>query len=137
MKRFYLLILITVLVIALVVISVVFKKEEKNDDKTLKIAVQTNGGVPYKWEYEIEDESIIKYVKTKEIENDNKDGKVGAKVVLEFHFKGLKKGSTTIKLKYVSITDNTVAEENVYKATVDKDLKIEVAAMDTNAYDKE
>lgn len=37
------------------------------DSKELALTYKTNGEVPYKWEYKIEDESIVEFVKTKDI----------------------------------------------------------------------
>lgn len=121
MKREKLLILIISLIIistATLVLFIYFKK----DSKTLEIKVQTNGGVPYKWEYEIADNTIVKYLKKDTLKKDEtKDGGI---VYINFVFKGLKEGKTTIKLKYVNIIDESIEKETIYNIKVDKNRNI-------------
>ena len=92
--------------------------------KTLELTYKTNGGVPYEWKYEIKDESIVKFVKSYEVENKNKDGMVGAPISTNYVFKGLKEGKTTITFKYVSITDGTVDKKETVTIKVDKNKNI-------------
>ena len=42
-----------------------------NEEKTLELTYNTNGGVPYEWKYEIEDKNIVEFVKSYEVENNN------------------------------------------------------------------
>ena len=94
----------------------------KNEgSKTLELTYQTNGGVPYEWKYEIEDESIVKLVKQYSEAQDDLDG---GQVNEKFVFKGLKQGKTTIAFKYVSITDQTVEKEEKVTVRVDKNKNI-------------
>ena len=97
-------ILIGILVIFLIVISVaIIKFVSKNDgSKQLELTYDINAGIPFKWEVEVEDESIVKYVKNYVIEDENKGGLVGGKVSRNYVFKGLKKGTTTIVFKSLS-----------------------------------
>ena len=78
-----------------------------NEEKTLELTYNTNGGVPYEWKYEIEDKNIVEFVKSYEIENNN-NNMVGSPISINYVFKGLKKGTTTITFKYVNITDGTI-----------------------------
>ena len=55
-------IILTSLIAVLSVVSIILINLDENS-KTLEITVDTNGGVPYIWEYEIEDEQVVKYIK--------------------------------------------------------------------------
>ncbi len=92
--------------------------------KKLELVLETNGGVPYVWKYEIENKNIVKYVKSYEKENKNKNGMVGAPIKTAYVFKGLKKGTTKIIFKYTSIVDKSVVKKEVYTVKVDKNKKI-------------
>lgn len=92
--------------------------------KQLELTYYTNGGVPYKWEYQIEDESVVGFVESYEIDNKNKNGIVGAPISINYVFKGLKKGTTTITFKYVNITDGTIEKEEKHNIKVDKNKNI-------------
>ena len=107
---------ILVLVITILVLN--------SSSKTLEHTYTTNGGVPYYWEYEIEDKSIVEFVKDYVVEDKNKGGLVGAPISTNYVFKGLKKGKTKITFKYVSVVDGTVAKEEVTKVLVDKNKNI-------------
>ena len=96
--------------------------------KTLELTYNTNGGVPYEWKYEIKDESIVKFVKSYEVENKNKNGMVGAPISINYVFKGLKEGKTTITFKYVSITDDSIDKEETVTVKVDKNKNISLQA---------
>lgn len=93
-------------------------------NKNLEIVVKTNGGVPFKWEYEIEDTSIVKFVEMKEVENKNTNGMVGAEIQYKYVFKGLKEGTTNIVFRYVDIRDGAISQEEVHNIKVDKNLKV-------------
>ena len=94
-------IIVSLLLLVIIVIGVkIFK-----DDSALELTYETNGGVPFKWEYQIEDESIVEYVKLYVVKDENKNGKVGAPIYTNYVFKGLKKGTTTITFRYVNIID--------------------------------
>lgn len=110
-----------ILIIGLMVIACSRKKEF--DDRAV-IELSTNGGVPYSWEYTIEDENIVKL--------DDKDSKeknsttAGGPVKLMYYFKGIKEGNTTITFNYKNITNDTIDETKVYSVIVDKKLKIKI-----------
>ena len=97
-----------------------------NEEKTLELTYNTNGGVPYEWKYEIEDKNIVEFVKSYEIENNN--NMVGAPISTNYVFKGLKKGTTTITFKYVNIIDGTIEKEEKLNIKVDKNKNISLVA---------
>ena len=93
-------------------------------EKNIEIILMTNGGVPYKWEYEIEDDSIVSY---DHMDSVNKDpGTAGGRVEQHYYFKGLKEGSTTIQFQYKNFTNDTIDQEKTYHIVVDSDLNITI-----------
>lgn len=99
-----------------------------DEGKTLEITVTTNGGVPYSWQYEIEDEEIVKFVKKYTIEGDASLD--GGPVSINFVFEGLKEGKTIVKLKYVNVKDNSIEKEKVYSVKVDKLKNISLSVIE-------
>ncbi|MCI9434544.1 MAG: protease inhibitor I42 family protein [Bacilli bacterium] len=99
-----------------------------DEGKTLEITVTTNGGVPYSWQYEIEDEEIVKFVKKYTIEGD--ESLDGGPVSINFVFEGLKEGKTIVKLKYVNVKDNSIEKEKVYSVKVDKLKNISLSVIE-------
>ena len=97
---------------------------KQKNPKELEIMKDISAGIPYKWEVEIEDKEIVEYVKSYVVQDDNTDGKVGAKIYTNYVFKGLKEGSTNIVFKFVNFTNNIVDSEDKYPVHVDKDLNI-------------
>ena len=108
-------ILLVVLSILIVVIHKTF-----NTSKKLELTYEINAGVPYKWEYEIEDPTIVKFYKKYELENENKNGLVGGKISTNYVFKGLRRGKTTITFKYIDIRTKKVEKEEKLNIRVDK-----------------
>ena len=104
-----------VLSILIVVIHKTF-----NTSKKLELTYEINAGVPYKWEYEIEDPTIVKFYKKYELENENKNGLVGGKISTNYVFKGLRRGKTTITFKYIDIRTKKVEKEEKLNIRVDK-----------------
>lgn len=98
-----------------------------NEEKTLELTYNTNGGVPCEWKYEIEDKNIVEFVKSYEVENNN-NNMVGSPISINYVFKGLKKGTTTITFKYVNITDGTIEKEEKLNIKVDKNKNISLVA---------
>ena len=96
--------------------------------KELELTYKTNGGVPYKWEYEIEDESIVEFVKTKDVTSESDKELTGGPVYINYIFKGLKEGKTTIIFKYINITDNSIEKEEKVEVKVDKYKNISLIA---------
>lgn len=119
------------LIIALVflmlgTVIIIFKVIPGEDKKKIELTYTINAGIPFKWEYEIEDEEIVKCVGTHVIRNDNKHGKVGGKIATNYVFKGFKEGTTNVTFKFVSITGEDRGNGTVERHTlkVDKDLNI-------------
>ena len=92
--------------------------------KTIELTYKTNGGVPYRWEFEIEDESIVKFVGTKDITPNEYKNLDGGPVYTNYIFEGLKKGKTTVTFRYISIVDNSIEEENTITLKVDENKNI-------------
>ena len=97
--------------------------------KKLELTYKTNGGVPYKWEYKIEDESIVEFVETKNITDKKYKKLVGGPVYINYIFKGLKEGKTTITFKYISIIDGSIEKEEKVTVKVDKYKNISLIAI--------
>ena len=120
-------IILSIIVVCIVVAIFCFLNcGEKN--KQLELTYTTNGGVPYKWEYEISDTSIVEFVKSYVIEDKN-DGMVGAPISTNYVFKGLKKGNTTIIFRYVSIIDGSIDKEEKINVKVDKNKNLSLVAL--------
>lgn len=100
-----------------------------NSSKVLELTYQTNGGVPYKWEYEIGDESIVQFVETKDITSEDDKELVGGPVYINYIFKGLKEGKTTITFKYVSVIDGSIEKEEKLNIKVDNHKNISLVAI--------
>lgn len=95
-----------------------------DSSKILELTYQTNGGTPYRWEYEIADKNIVKFVKSYELTNENNNQKVGAPIYTNYVFKGLKKGTTTITFKYISVIDGTIEKEEKINIKVNSNKNI-------------
>lgn len=115
--------------IAIIFLIIKFGGSSKdNNFKTLELAYKTNGGVPYEWQYEIENKDIVEFVKSYQVDNQNKNGLVGAPITINYVFKGLKEGTTTITFKYVNITNGEVdrEEKNIVKVDNGKNISLVV-----------
>lgn len=116
---------ICLIVIILVIVIVKIKILPEKSAKELKLTYKMSAGIPFKRVYEIEDESIVQFVKSYIVKNENTNGKVGAPIYTAYVFKGLKEGVTSITFKIISITDeNNVMSEEKNKVEVDKNLNI-------------
>lgn len=93
------------------------------------ITLNSNEGVPYTWEFAIEDETIarIKDITSKKISSNETTG--GEKEV-SYTFEGLKKGSTVVIFRYTNFTNNFVEKTKKYKITVDKNKNIDIIEID-------
>lgn len=116
-----------ILVAAIIIVACVLGKGTSGSKK-IEITRKTNGGVPYKWEYTIKDESIVKLEKTKDITSKEDKELAGGPVYINYIFKGLKKGKTTVTFKYVSIIDGSVEEEETFTLKVDSNKNISLVA---------
>lgn len=103
-----------------------------DDDKKGKVELvyKINAGIPFKWVYEIEDESIVKFEESYQIRNDNNDGRSGGAIETKYVFKGIKEGTTTITFKYISIDSKEVYE--VYKHVVKVDAYNNATIIENN-----
>ena len=115
---------IGIIFVAIVLVFGVVALKGKASSKELKLTYKTNGGVPYKWEYEIEDETIVKLVKTENATPEKDKHLDGGPVYINYTFKGLKEGETTITFRYVSIVDNSIDKEEKVTVKVDKNKNI-------------
>ena len=96
----------------------------KLNNKELELTYELNAGIPFKWEVEVEDDSIVEYVKSYVVRDDNKDAITGASVYTNYVFRGLKEGTTTITFKLVNFADNYISSEEKHKVKVDKEGNI-------------
>ena len=125
MKNRIIIFIISLIVVTISIFGVYFyNKSKKEVLKELEIKVKTNGGVPYTWEYEIEDTSVVELEKKDSYVEDRYKELDGGPVDVIFTFKGLKKGTTTIILRYKNFTNNIIDEEKKYKVKVDNNKNI-------------
>ena len=97
--------------------------------KELELTYKTNGGVPYKWAYEIEDNSIVEFVETKDITSEEDKALVGGPIYTNYIFRGLKEGKTIIIFRYINITDGSIEKEERVTVKVDRYKNISLNAM--------
>ena len=129
MKVKIIIIIIAVLLIGGLLIIKILNDQEKSH-KQLELTYEINAGIPFRWEFEIEDESIVEFKKSYVIRNDNKGGLVGGKIVTNYVFVGKKEGVTKVTFKYVNFTDdNYPTKEEVHKIKVDKDKNISLVGI--------
>lgn len=103
----------------------------KSKVKEFEIVQKTNGGVPYNWEYEIEDKDLVELVKIKnEVKNKNV---AGGRINKHYIFKALKKGKTTITFRYVGVSDEVI-EIKTYDINIDKNLKVTIKEHDKDTH---
>lgn len=96
-------------------------------NERLELTMKSNAGVPYKWIYEIEDESIVKFEKKYVVDEDR--NVKGGYISTNYVFKGLKKGKTKVTFKYVSILDEKDAskiEQFILKVDSNKNVSLVV-----------
>ena len=113
-------------IVAIVVVIMSIIKMSQMAPGSVKITLETNGGVPYKWSYEIDDDSVIEYVGVESKDLD--PGMDGGAVEETYSFKALKTGETDVVFEYKDITEDggDVMETKVYHMTVDDKLDISV-----------
>ena len=115
--------------IVLIIICIFAYILTNQNSKQLELTYKISAGIPYKWEYSIEDESVVGFVKSYVIKDENKGGKVGAPIYTNYVFKGLKKGTTTITFKFINITNDNVESEEQHKIKVDEYGNISLIAV--------
>lgn len=109
-----------IIILSVIILLLIINKKPKN----LELTYSINAGIPFKWEVEIEDETVAKLKKSYVTKNENKGAIVGGKVYTKYIFEGLKEGKTTITFKYVNITNEIPNKEEKYKIKVDKNKNI-------------
>ena len=119
---------IVIVVLAIVTSIAMILANQNKGKKEVEITMDINAGIPFKWEYKISDEKIVKFVKQYVKEDNNKDGMVGAKVSTNYVFEGLKEGKTQVIFSFVDITDGTISKQEIYTLKVDKNKNIEIVS---------
>lgn len=114
--------IISIIILFVTLYIIIYNKKPRTLDITYKI----NAGIPFKWEYSIEDESIVKLKKSYVTKNENKGAIVGAPIHTKYIFEGLKEGKTTITFKYVNVTKEMPNKEEKYYVKVDKNKNVEL-----------
>ena len=132
-KKIILILIIIVIILIFIIIKKRTTKEipiQKLKSNQVALTYKISAGIPFKWEHEIEDESILKFVNSYIIKDENTGSKVGAPVYTKYVFEGLKEGTTTLIFKYINFADNYLSKEEKYKVTVDKNLKTIITKME-------
>lgn len=109
-----------IIILSAIILLLIINKKPKN----LELTYSINAGIPFKWEVEIEDETVVKLKKSYVTKNENKGAIVGGKVYTKYIFEGLKEGKTAITFKYVNITNEMPPKEEKYNIKVDKNKNI-------------
>jgi len=102
------------------------KKETKNDSNLLDITYSMSSGIPFRWEYEIEDKTLCEFVRIDYEAEKTKEPICGGQVDSHYLFKGLKEGKTKIIFKLINFGDNYLSEINTYTIKVDENNIITV-----------
>lgn len=87
------------------------------------ILLETHANEVSEWQYKIGDKTIIKLDKKKrsgDIEGQTQEGLIKEKYI----FKGLKKGTTTIKFTFINTKNNSYGEVKKYRVLVDNNLNV-------------
>ena len=119
-----------IIIIGVIAVVIIMNIKKEDSSKQLELTYDINAGIPFKWDFEIEDPSIVEFKKSYVVSNENKGGLVGGKIVTNYVFVGKKEGVTKVTFKYVSITDEEyppLEEEHIIR--VDKDLNISLVAL--------
>ena len=114
--------IISILILFITVFIIIYNKKPKTLDITYKI----NAGIPFKWEFFIKDETVVKLKKSYITKNENKGAIVGAPIYTKYIFEGSKEGETTITFKYVNVTNEIPNKEEKYHVKVDKNKNVEL-----------
>ena len=93
---------------------------KKKKSKNLEIVYDINAGIPFRWEYEIEDNTICEFVESKSVGEKAKEPICGGKVEISYIFRGLKSGKTRINFKLINFADNYLSRIDEYNIKVDK-----------------
>lgn len=130
-KKIIIGIIVVVVIVLLILVLIGIKFVKESSSKELEITKEISAGIPFKWEYVIEDEEIVECTKVYVLKDENTHGKVGAPIYRNYVFKGLKEGVTTVTFKFTSIDNEDYdGTKDVYKIKVDKDLNISLVVLD-------
>ncbi len=119
--------IIIAIIILIVLSSFIFVKnivEKKESPDILELTYKINAGIPFKWEWEIEDESVVAFVKSYVVKDENVGAIAGAPVYTNYVFKGIKQGQTKVTFKYINISDSEISKEEKHYINVDENNKI-------------
>ncbi len=94
--------------------------------KRIILTYKISAGIPFKWEFEIKDESIVKFVKQYQIKKKIKKNICGGPIYTNYVFEGLKEGKTEIIFKFLRIDDNSIESKEVTKVLVDEKNNISI-----------
>lgn len=115
--------------IIIVILTFVAYKYVKNRsleyERTQDIILKTNGGVPYNWKCEIQDDEIVK-IKNEYTVNKASKNVTGGPVDVHYVIESKQIGNTNISCKYKSIVNDSVASTEEYIAIVDDKLRIHI-----------
>lgn len=102
---------------------------DKNKNQLI-ISYRMSSGIPFRWEYEILNNKVIEFVR-KDIIGGNSKITCGGPITINYIFKGLKKGKTTILFRYVNFADNYIDQEEKYEIIVDDNLNVTMKKEDS------
>ena len=105
-----------------VIIAIIIPNNDNS--KQIEFTYQSQIGVPYHWEYEIEDKNVAEFVKKYELDDKQIEGGTGDSLYTNYVFKGLKEGKTIITFKYINDDDGLIDKENKVSIKVDKNKNI-------------
>lgn len=109
----------TLIIVSLFVIFFIFNRDES---KIIEITVNDNNLC--NWEYEINDNNVVEYVKKFSFTDDDTDEKF-----INFVFKGNMEGKTKVTLKCIN-KENELIDEKIYTMKVDKWKNISLNLLD-------
>ena len=113
----------------------IFKKKDKNKKENsnfLEIKYDLSSGIPFRWEYEIENNKICEFVKSESKGEETKEPICGGNVETKYYFKGIKPGKTKIIFKCINFADNYQSKTDEYKVLVDDNLNITLISKTEN-----
>ncbi len=123
MKKKIIIIISFLFIIALIVVSTIFIISNK-EGKRLEITTIIDKKDNYTCEINIKDEKIVKYVDKYSLnEKENFDD---GKSHINFIFKGIKPGRTTVTIKCIDTKNNEVLNNETHKVMVNKKLETSI-----------
>ena len=122
-------IILVVLILIVGIVYLVYRYKNKThqiikNPYEIELTLEKTAGIPFTYDYEIEDPEILKLDRNYVLKDENKNGLVGGHIYVNYVFKGLKEGKTKVRFKRTYIDDkNDVDILGEYTIIVDKDLK--------------